>query len=147
MATLSPAEKKAFLERLDRICANLMRLSGARTRSGLGHWLFKSASRPAEMYFIRAKSACFLNYEVVINRCVEEGFDLNEVFGNGKKCRDYVSLLEKYRELESKAEEMVKQNGGLVDENRKIGADFRKLSESMQNLTVKYLELVNQPKS
>ena len=145
MATMNETEKKAFRKKLDMIVGRLMRVTGISNKSQLGYWLFKSKERTAEMYFTQAKHHCYLNYSLIIERCLEERLDLNEVFGAGRT-EEYKELLDKYKDLETQVKQLIQSNTTLLAENKKIGEEFRKISASSHDLMTNYMKLVNQKK-
>jgi hypothetical protein len=145
MADMTAVEKKAFQKKLNGIITRLMRVTGISNKSQLGYWLFKNKERTSEMYFPQAKYHCYLNYSLIIDRCLEEGFDLNEIFG-AERTEEYKELLGKYKKLEDQVKLLIQQNSTLLGENKKIGEEFRKISASSHDLMVNYMALVNKKK-
>lgn len=139
-------EKVLFQERMDEIVGRLMTATGIKNKSKLGYWLFKNVERTSEMYFTQARHQGYLNYRILIDRCVEANIDLNEVFGKGRRTEDLVALNKKYQTLEEQVKELIAQNSGLLSENRKISEEFRRLSMQSHELMANYLKSVNQKK-
>lgn len=141
----SALKQKAFRHKLEKIIANLMRITGLHNYTQLGRWLRKTNNdRNADTYFASAKFHGFLDYELLIARCIEEDIDLNEIFKDGKKSKDYNDLQDKYDELNKQLEKLIKQNGELIADNKKINEAFRDISSKSQDLMLKYMAVINQ---
>jgi hypothetical protein len=141
--TMTESEQTAFRKKLTDLCNRLMMATGLKNKSQLGRWLYKSNDRKAEMYFSYASHECYLNYALLIERCIEDNLDLNEIFGSGKRTEEYEELFSKYRSIEKQVTKLIEQNGHLLKENKTIGEEFRKISNSSQELMLKYMEMIN----
>jgi hypothetical protein len=146
MAGKTDKERIAFAAKIDTISKRLMSATGLKNKAQLGRWLFKSDATNAMAYFNQAIAHSYFNYGLVIDRCVEDNLDLNEIFGNGRKTEDYDMLEAKYQTIEKQVGKLIEQNGKLLGENAKIGEEFRTISNRSQELMLKYMEMVNKVK-
>jgi hypothetical protein len=145
---MSPAEKKVFLSRFEHITNALLKETGLKTLSELGRWLRKNSEQSSIMYFIQVKNQFNNNYVIsVLDRCIEEGYDLNVIFGDGPKMNGYDELIKKYKTLEKQVGELLAQNGILLNQNQEAAREYQKLSATSQEIQLRYLEFMNQKKA
>lgn len=125
----------------EAIIRNLLYLTGKQNMTQLGMWLYKDSKPASKQYFARAKCQGYeLNCAKIIERCIEEGLDLNAVFGNTGIAGKFEGKLDS---TEKQVRELLDQNKVLQEENRKYMQSLGELTMKSQELTLKYIALVN----
>lgn len=137
-------EEKAFSVKLERIMDNLMRCTECRNLSQLGRWLKKKDDRNATMYFVQAKFNRYLDFGAVVDRCIEEGINLNEVFiGPDYKVKEQNEFQERYKTLESQLKELIRKNDELTAELKRVHESNNEITLRASELMLKYMSLMN----